>query len=352
MKAYINGIGLISPQKTTEPGAFLSEVIEHIADYLKCIDPNYKAFIDPMAARRMSRLIKMGITSAKLCLSDAGIAMPDAIITGTGLGSVEDTEKILNSLSKGEQLLNPTPFIQSTYNTISSQIAINLKCHNYNSTYVHRTFSFESGLLDAIMLLNENSADHVLVGGIDEMTVNHLNIIRRLGHFKMTASSNFDLLKYESPGAIAGEGSGYFLLSSGKNERTYAGISGIGSFYKPDGAEEIKKRVISFLSTLNLGIEDIDIFLTGLNGDREFATIYYQFSENLFHNKPLAYFKHLCGEYHTASSFALWVAANCIRNQVYPDILKVNTKIPDQVRNILIYNQYNGVNHSLILVSA
>ena len=306
MKAFINGIGLISPQKTTEYGVFLSEVIEYNADYLKCIDPNYRDFIDPMAARRMSRLIKMGITSAKICLADAGFItilpeesaekmVPDAIITGTGLGSVEDTEKILNSLSNGEQLLNPTPFMQSTYNTISSQIAINLKCHNYNSTYVHRIFSFESGLIDAMLQLNEKTADRVLVGGIDEMTLNHLNIIRRLGHFKMMPSPSLDLLKYESPGAIAGEGSGYFLLSSVKGERTYAGIAGVVSIYKPGGPEGIKKGIISFLSALNLKIDDIDIFLTGLNGDTEFDSIYDQLSENLFPNTPFAYFKHLCG---------------------------------------------------------
>jgi 3-oxoacyl-(acyl-carrier-protein) synthase len=242
--------------------------------------------------------------------------------------------------------------MQSTYNTISSQIAINLKCHNYNSTYVHRIFSFESGLLDAMLQLNEKTADHVLVGGIDEMTLNHLNIIRRLGHFKMMPSPSLDLLKYESPGAIAGEGSGYFLLSSLKGERTYAGIAGVASIYKPGGPEGIKKGIISFLSSLNLKIDDIDIFLTGLNGDTEFDSIYNQLSENLFPNTSFAYFKHLCGEYHTASSFALWIAANCIRNQVYPDILKVNSKVPAQIRNILIYNQYNGVNHSFILVSA
>ena len=352
MEAFINGIGLISPQKTTEPGVFLSEVIEHNTDYLKCIDPNYKAFIDPMAARRMSRLIKMGITSAKLCLAEAGISMPDAIITGTGLGSVEDTEKILNSILQHEQLLNPTPFIQSTYNTISSQIAINLKCHNYNSTYVHRTFSFESGLLDAMMQLEEKTADHILVGGIDEMTMNHLKIIRRLRHFKMMPASNLNILKYESPGSIAGEGSGYYLLSSERNERTYSRITGVGTFYKPDGLEGVENKIFAFLTSLNLRIEDIDIFLSGLNGDKEFDITYYYLSEHLFQNKPFAYFKHLCGEYHTASSFALWIAANCIWNQRYPDILKVNTKTPDRIRNILIYNQYNGVNHSLILVSA
>jgi len=352
MEAFINGIGLISPQKTTEPGAFLSEVIEHNSDYLKCIDPDYKAFIDPLAARRMSRLIKMGITSAKLCLTEAGIVMPDAIITGTGLGSVEDTEKILNNILNNEQLLNPTPFIQSTYNTISSQIAINLKCHNYNSTYVHRTFSFESCLLDAMMQIEEKTARDVLVGGIDEMTMNHLKIIRRLRHFKMMPESNLNLLKYESPGAFAGEGSGYFLLSSEKNEKTYSRISAVKTFYKPDGLEDIESRITDFLASMNLKIQDIDIFLSGLNGNKGADTIYYHLSEYLFQNKPFAYFKHLCGEYHTATSFALWIAANCIHSQSYPEILRVNKIKPQQIRKVLIYNHYNGINHSLILVSA
>jgi len=202
-----------------------------------------------------------------------------------------------------------------------------------------------------MMQLNEKTADTILVGGIDEMTMNHLNIIRRLGHFKMVPSSNLDLLKYETPGAIAGEGSGYFILSAEKNERTYAKISGVGSFYRPAGLPGIKNRIISFLSSLNLKIEDIDIFLTGLNGDKDSDAIYYRLSEDIFYSKPIAYFKHLCVEYHTASSFALWAAANCIRSQVYPDILKVNAIVPGQIRNILIYNQYRGVNHSLILVS-
>ena len=352
MNAYINGIGLISPQKTTEPGSFLSDVVEHHTDYLKCIDPNYKTFIEPLAARRMSRLIKMGITSAKLCLADAGVAMPGAIITGTGLGSVEDTEKILNNLLSNEQLLNPTPFIQSTYNTISSQIAINLKCHNYNTTYVHRTFSFESCLLDALLQVEEKTAGDILVGGIDEMIMNYLDIVRRLGKHKLQPESSLGLLKYASPGTLAGEGSGYFLLSPEINDRTYSRITGVKTFYKPSGIDGIEKNIADFLSALNLNIDDIDIVLSGLNGDITNDAIYHQLSGRIFQDKPFAYFKHLCGEYHTASSFALWIAANCIRSRQYPQILKVNSINPRHIRNILIYNHYNGVNHSLILVSA
>ena len=109
--AYINGIGLISPQRTAETKEFLKEIMEYNADYLRCVEPGYKTFIDPIQSRRMSRLIKMGITAAKMSVADAELAMPDAIITGTGLGSVEDTEKILGDITNEERLLNPTPFI-------------------------------------------------------------------------------------------------------------------------------------------------------------------------------------------------------------------------------------------------
>ncbi len=88
-----------------------------------------------MASRRMSRIIKMGVCAAMKCLQDAEIKNPDAIITGTGMGCIEDTGKFLSSyIENEEKLLNPTPFIQSTHNTVGAAIALMLKCHNYNNT--------------------------------------------------------------------------------------------------------------------------------------------------------------------------------------------------------------------------
>jgi 3-oxoacyl-(acyl-carrier-protein) synthase len=324
----------------------------HNTDYLKCLEPDYKKFLDPIQARRISRLIKMGITSALLCMKDAGIDMPDAIITGTGLGSIEDTEKILGAIHLDNGPLNPTPFIQSTYNTISSQIAITLKCSGYNSTYVHRSFSFESGLLDALMQLEEKNALNVLVGGIDEMSVNHLSLIRRLGHWKMVPTNSLEILKNSTKGALAGEGSGYFILSSEKNEKRYAQISGVRTFYKPVSSEEVRKEIKNILSDNGLGVDDVDIFLTGINGDCGFDPIYFDLADNLFPDKTLAYFKHLCGEYHTSTAFALWVAANILKFQRIPPIMILHQNEKTNLRNILIYNQYRNINHTLILVSA
>lgn len=362
---YINGIGVISPQKHSESNDFLKEVVEYNTDYLPCIEPVYRGFIDPIQGRRMSRLIKMGITTAKLCMQDAAIGLPnpttaatenlrsvpDAIITGTGLGSVEDTEKILGDLTQEERFLNPTPFIQSTYNTISSQVAINLKCHGYNATYVHRTFSFESGLLDALMQIEEQMAETVLVGGIDEMTMNHLAITRRIGLWKMKPVNNLRLLENTEPGALAGEGATYLLLGSKPGQEVYAQLTDVALQYNRNNNFDPARWIPEFLSKNNLNIEDIDLLLLGNNGDPHHDKVYHRFAEAAFPHTAWSYYKHLCGEYHTASGFGLYLAANMIKRQIYPEILRLNQIIPSQIRNILVYNHFRDKNHAFILIT-
>jgi len=348
---FINGIGLISSQNTLDPNSFLIDIVEQTADYLKCVDPVYKSYIDPLLARRMSRLIKMGIVSAKICLTDAACSMPDAIITGTGLGSVEETEKILGEITKDERFLNPTPFIQSTYNTISSQIAIYFKCHGYNSTYVHRSFSFESGIQDALLQLEEGIATNVLVGGIDEMTLNHLQITRRLGIWKMNPVHNLSLRQTMTPGALPGEGSGFFLISSLRTNRYYATISGVETLYRPKTIDELDEKTIAFLSRYDLNKDDIDIIISGIAGDSNWDSLYSNYTSKVFPGKPVSWFKHLSGEYYTATAFALWLAANMLKRQVYPEIISFNNVHPARIQNILIYNHFKGVNHSLILIN-
>ncbi len=348
--AFINGIGLISPQKTAETKDFLDDVVEYTADYLKCIEPVYRAYIDPIQSRRMSRLIKMGIASAKMSLADAGCAMPDAIITGTGLGSVDDTEKILSEITKDEQFLNPTPFIQSTYNTISSQVAIQLKCQNYNSTYVHRTFSFESGLIDGLMQIEEGSARNVLAGAIDEMTLNHLQITRRIGLWKMAPVNNMALLEDKTPGALAGEGAAFYLIGAEKSDNSYAELADVETCINLNGSFDPGKFLPAFLSKNDLSTADIDLILLGVNGDTTFDPVYYDFFARFFPQAAHGWYKHLCGEYHTATGFGLWAAANILKRQDYPAILHLNGTHPSKLENILIYNHFRNVNHSFLLL--
>ena len=178
-KAYINGVGCISPQNTIDENWFFDPITSAKGDYFDALEPSYKEHIAPNLLRRMGRAIKMGVTSANLAIAQAEAKTVDAIITGTGLGCFEDSERFLLALlDNNEQFLTPTSFIQSTHNTVGSQIALIMKCHDYNFTYVHRGFSFESCVLDALMLFDEGK-ETILVGGVEEHTPNYVILNRR-----------------------------------------------------------------------------------------------------------------------------------------------------------------------------
>ena len=69
---------------------------------------------------------------------------------------------------EGEQNVSPTYFMQSTHNTIGSNVAIRLHCHGYNSTYSQRGESLSWAVTDAELLLRSGKCRTVLVGCHDE----------------------------------------------------------------------------------------------------------------------------------------------------------------------------------------
>ena len=354
MEAYINSMCAISPQNTFKGEKLPHDIREYDGvRYIKCIEPQYNEFIEPMASRRMSRIIKMGVSSALKCLRDAGIENPDAIVTGTGLGCIEDTEKFLSSIySNEEKLLNPTPFIQSTHNTVAAAIAIILKCNNYNNNYSHRGLSFENALQDSLMLLKEGSANNVLVGGLDELTTNSFFITDRLGFWKKDLISNLHLLNYNSTGSLAGEGAAFFVLNSRQSDRNIAKLISADTFYKPEGFPETEMKLSSFIKK---GVEDfskIDLILMGMNGDRLTDKVYYHLRNTIFRNIPCAFFKHLCGEYDTSVSFALYLASSILKEQNVPSVVRLDNKPVKEIRNILIYNHMRNISHSAIMLSS
>lgn len=354
MEAYIDSISAISPQVTFTGEKLFQEVKEYDGvRSIKCIEPQYNEFIDPMASRRMSRIIKMGVCSALKCLKDAGVTNPDAIITGTGLGCIEDTEKFLISVYENEEkLLNPTPFIQSTHNTVGASIALILKCNNYNNTYVHRGFSFENALVDSMMFLQENTSKNVLVGGVDELTTNSFIITDRLGMWKKEPVNNLKLLDYKSNGSLAGEGAAFFVLSDRKNEKSFAKINSVNTFYIIENIPDAGKELSDTIQKIAGDISKIDLVLMGMNGDINYDKNYYYLRRTLFSNIPCTFYKHLCGEYYTTTSFALYLASRILKEQNVPAVLRLDDKPLKDIKNILIYNHLRNVNHSVIMLSS
>ena len=348
---YIRATGNISPQKTFghQP---LVDVVAYTGNRLNCIEPDYKEFIDPKQIRRMSRIIRMGVAAAMECLQEAGTKVPDAIITGTAYGCLEDTNSFLSKMVEfNEELLTPTSFIQSTHNTIGAQIGLLLQCNNYNNAFVHRGFSFESALLDGMMLLKENDASNVLVGAIDEITNTSHTILSRMGLYKQGAISNPDIYKTKTKGTIAGEGAAFFLLADEPSATDYAKLDGLHTFYKPQGIAEIEKQIISFLEKHSVRIADIDLIITGNNGDAGEDKIYEQLEQTVFNAKDTMNYKHLCGEYPTAAAFAMWLAAVTIKSGKMPAALNYTVSADKKINKVLIYNHYQGIHHSLSLLA-
>ena len=349
---YIDGSGAVVPQPTVNQDRFLEEILEYNERFLQVVSPVYKDYIDVKLLRRMSKIVKMSLVSARVAMQQAGVDQVDAIMTGTGMGCQIDTEKFLNAMiENGENLLTPTSFIHSTHNTMGGQIALMLGNKNHNLTYVHRTFSFESALLDAMMMIAEKEAQKVLVGGIDEITDESWLIKTQIDYYKKNACKNSAVYNDLQPGALSGEGSAFFVLSADRSEKTYAQLKGVSTLYKPGSNNELEDFIKRFLVTNELELSDIDLVIMGNNGDPVFDRVYEDLATDLLKTIPTGRFKHLCGEYDTASSFALWIASGILRHQHVPSTISQHPFKGKKPKNILIYNHFRTINHSLILVT-
>ena len=332
MNIYITHCSSINPVFLPDNSGYpnVTETLEGIR--LKCHEPDYKLFFpDFVLRRKMSRAVKMGTVTAMQCLNDSGI-IPDTITTATGLGCLGDTEKFLNNINENkEELLNPTPFIQSTFNTVGAQIAIMLNNTSYNNTYVHRGFSFENAILDAWMLLSDNEAKNVLVGSYEELTDTSFDIFSRLGWYRK--------------GGKAGEGSQFFILSA--EEKSPCRLKDIAFAYRPS-EKDLQEKLHKFLERNQLNPEEIDCLISGESGNYEEQT-FYDIVEKTVPNSTVITYKHRSGDYPTVSSFALWLSAQILHTNEIPScLMKVNHE--KNIKRVLIYNHFKNNNHSFILL--
>lgn len=174
--------------------------------YVSADEPDYKEVItDANSRRRMGRLLKMAVWCGLKSLDGVPSEMVAGIITSTGAGFMKDTISFGSSIfDREETLLNPSPFMQSTFNTASGYIALIRKIHAYNTTYVQRADGFAASLVDAAMLLDDAGEGNVaLVGAFDEVTPEVDVIRQRLGLYRV--GDGFLPL---------GEGAAAFLLST------------------------------------------------------------------------------------------------------------------------------------------
>lgn len=352
MPVYIYSISHISNQEPLSEKWF-SDPIIYNERYIRSIEPDYSAFIAPMAARRMGKVLKRALATALSVIRDTAIENPDAIITGTGLGCIENTEKFLVAmLDNNEELLPPTFFMQSTHNTISSQIAVHLKCNGYNSTYSHRGTSFDSALLDAFMQFELSEISSAMVNAHDELTPDYFKMLEKIGYWKEGEISEEILRKGDSKGAFAGECSTSFMLGNDEQKDALCQLKAIEILYQPT-MEQIGNSIETILTKNNLTIADIDAVVVGISGDEGNDLVYKKIHSELFSDKPLIWYKHIFGESYSASSLGLYVGATILKQGMIPQYLLFDkNKEVKKPKNILVYNHFQNKDHSVVLLTS
>jgi 3-oxoacyl-[acyl-carrier-protein] synthase II len=283
----------------------------------------------------------MGVASSSMALREGDVKVPDGIITATGFGCLEDTGSFLTKMVENkEEALNPTPFIQSTHNTIGSQIALLLQCQGYNQTYTQRGFSFENALLDAMLQCSESNSSKFLLGASDEVTTLSHEIQSKFSLFRNSSSLRlFD----GDEGTMNGEASCFFVVSGSRPEKGVA-VNSVSTLFRP-GLSQLQSAV----ATIEKQFGNIDYVIAGRSGDRVRDQLLQQCIDEKF-STNVGYFKHLCGEFPVAAGFAVWLTARVIQSQSIPKV--VGPAIQKPIKNVLIFNQYLGKYYSLILMSA
>ncbi|MBK8658287.1 MAG: beta-ketoacyl synthase chain length factor [Bacteroidetes bacterium] len=346
---YINGIGCISPQNTFRNDEFLKEVKEYATDKMLCIDPDYTKFLDPGAVRRMGRLLKFGTTAGLIALRDAGVETPGAISTATGFGLLDLSQKFLaDVIATQEGVVSPTSFILSTHNTVSSNIALLCGCHAHNNTFSQRGFSFESALTDTAFMLQEGKQS-VLIGAYDEVGQFAHAKFKHVGELRQEPCTSSDILSKENPGVIMGEGAAFFVLSKDKTANSYGSLSGHSTLFNPENADELRNWILDFLTAHQLQVEDIDVAALGYSGATKQDALT-ETVQDLFKQSTITAYKHLCGEYMTASAFGFWLACKMMKTNSVPDAVIIENR-QRSPRVVLVYNSYKRY-HSLMLFHA
>lgn len=324
MELYINSTGIISGAGSNNQPGFLTEQQEPKNGKLLCVEPDYTPFIPAMQLRRMSKAVRIGIASSKIAMEQAGITKPDALSIGTAMGCLQDTELFLTKMTEqDEQMLTPTAFIQSTHNTVSGQIALLAGCYGHNLTFVQRGHSFEHALINAQLYLEEHPGEKMLVGGIDELTDSSYKALHLGGVYS-------DIV-------VAGEGAAFFVVSdspvSGKN----LCVKDISLFVTKDN-EEALKYIYDFI--LRHKITGTDFVLFGESGEKIHQPVYEQLKSRIFKDVPFMAYKHLCGEYATASAFAVGLLHHAITTGNIP-FGDLNIQA-ERLGNIVFINNYAG----------
>jgi len=343
---HIHKANCISPQESFQQ-INLETLHDPVGKKMLSVEPGYENI--PLGIlRRMGRAVRIGVGTAIPIIKETAAA--DGIIIGTANGGMEDCIKFLNQIIQYEEgQLTPGNFVQSTTNAIAAQLGILNSNRSYNITHVHRGLSFENAAIDAAMQLVENKTNSYLLGAVDEISAYNFNIEYLGDWYKDEDVLASELYTGDTKGSIAGEGAAMFLVNKNK-EDAIATMQAIHMLHT-ENEVLVAQQLRHFIETHLPAGEKIDLLLSGENGDNRILKYYTAAEKLMDEDVAIARFKHMTGEFTTASSIATWLATYILQQQQMPAHMTKRAGHSSTYKNILIYNNYRGAQHGFMLIS-
>jgi 3-oxoacyl-[acyl-carrier-protein] synthase II len=202
-------------------------------------------YLSPLKARKLDRCSLFAVVSAGMALQNAALAPGSVdparigIVLGCGFGGIANAEEFLRGYySAGAEGLVPMLFPNIVPNASASNASIEYKFKGPNVTTIQRFCSAEAAFLLATRFLEEDRADVILTGGVDEIFPVMLQGFRALGQLR-------------SFGSGFGEGAGLLVLERGEHARSRKAriLAGVGEvrtigMFSPGGRQEGIERLL------------------------------------------------------------------------------------------------------------
>jgi 3-oxoacyl-(acyl-carrier-protein) synthase len=322
----------------------------------------------PERIRRMGRGQEMAIGAVQRAL--AGCATPPArgsstaVAVGTAWAEEGDEITFLENLIKlGEKGAKPAFFVNSVKNALASQLALTFGFQGENQTFAHDALSFESALWQGAHLLRAGRAQHAVVCGVEALVEFQEIHGHLLGWYDADPAPLAPLSAARRAGSktLPGEGAAAFVLTAPaatpKPLARLLGVRARGPLHRTPVLEAGDELAFVERALRDAGteIDDVGLVLLGANSDDALDATYAAVAQGLRARSPrpaVGVYRHLTGDFATASALGLELAVRAVAAGSVPDEVRVVDGSPASVERVLLYHVSSSAYHSAMIVSA
>lgn len=334
-------------------------------------------YLGPKGLRLFDRTTKLINVVSKLALDDAHFVITGentdrfGLVVGTTTGSVWSISEFdKQALKEGLHSVNPALFPNTVMNAPASQVAIRLGIKGFNTTVATGFTAGLDGLKYACDFIRFGRADAVLVGGVEEMSLQvylgfyKLDFLAGIKEGTVEVSCPFDRRRN---GIIFGEGAAVVLieeLESAKKRgaKIYGEIKSQGYVFDPFRVNKynkrgpgIRKAIRKALDGAELKESDIDYISANANSTKEADRIEVEAVKEVFgdyaYKIPISSIKSMIGDTFSVSGLMqLAASVGTLERQFIPPT--INFLEPDEYCGLdIVPNHSREIKVSNILIN-